>query len=67
MTQKILIAHPSWTEQQISESIATNGCCAYFVGVPMSLTGISQSQGWSIPCVITEDIETSDIITHQAI
>lgn len=63
MIQKILIAHPSWNEQQINERVIENGCCAYFVSIPMGMTGVAEQQGWVIPCVVSEDVDTSEIVS----
>jgi hypothetical protein len=63
MTQKILIADPSWSASKVEEVTSLHGCCAYFLGLPQSLSGLAESQGWSVPCVIVEDIEASEIVS----
>ena len=66
MTQKILIIDPSWDEAKITSVVTQHGCCAHFLALPMSLTGIAESQGWAIPCVFEENVDTGEITSWWA-
>lgn len=67
MTQKILIADPSWTVNQAQTIASQQSCCAYVSGIPMSSSGIAEMQGWTVPCVIVEDLETLEIVSWSAL
>jgi len=61
MTQKILIVAPG-TETSVAIQMAVaNGCCAFLSGIPLSMQAQAEAEGWTVPCVITED-ETGAII-----
>jgi hypothetical protein len=67
MTQRILIVDPSWNASKAEEIANLHDCCAYLLRVPQSLSGLAESQGWSVPCVIVEDIEASEITSWESI
>lgn len=37
-----------------------NGCVGYYQGIPPVWQGLAEEQGWSLPCVVTED-EAGDV------
>lgn len=61
MTQKILIATEDMPTNEAVQMAIANGCCAFFTGIPTSMQAQASAEGWTLPCVITED-ETGTII-----
>ena len=55
--QDLLIAPPTWTAQEATACAITEHCVAYYTGIPPVYVPISIEQGWTVPCVITEDAD----------
>jgi len=46
---------------------ARNGCCAYVSGIPIGSAGLAVAHGWTVPCIIVEDIETLETVSWLAL
>lgn len=66
MTQDLLIAPPTWSTSECVTVATTEHCCAFLTGVPPVYEAISTEQGWTLPCVITED-ETGAVTAWRAV
>lgn len=53
--QDLLIAPPSWSATECVTVATTENCCAYLTGIPPVYEALASEQGWTVPCVITED------------
>ena len=46
------------TPEDVATPLAlANHCVGYFMGVPPCYAQLAQEQGWTLPCVITEDAD----------
>jgi pantothenate kinase type III len=61
MTQKILIVSVGTSTEDAVQMAIANGCCAFLSGIPTSMQAQAQAEGWTVPCVVTED-ETGAIV-----
>lgn len=47
---------PAGFPPDIATDLATaNGCAGYYTGTPPKWVVISESQGWTLPCVVVTD------------
>ena len=56
MTQKILIAKPTWTDAYCTTYAKREGCCAYYKGVPPCYEVQAQEEGWTLPHIVVEEV-----------
>lgn len=65
MTQKILVVSLETPASDAVQMAVTNNCCAFLSGIPPVYGPLAVEQGWTLPCVITED-ETGAIVSWEA-
>lgn len=53
--KKDLIVVVGTPEDEATALAVANGCTGYYQGVPPALQGQAEAEGWTLPCVITED------------
>lgn len=56
MKKDLIVAPGTSTEEATALAIANN-CVGFYVGIPPALQGQAELEGWTLPCVITEDGE----------
>lgn len=66
MTQKLLVVDAQMPMADAIQLAVLNACCALLQGIPNSLIMQAQTEGWTIPCVLTED-ETGAIVSWEAV
>lgn len=64
--QDLLIVPSDWSTAESTGTAIAEGCVAYYTGIPPVLEPIAQADGWTVPCVITED-DTGAISAWRAI
>jgi hypothetical protein len=57
--QDLLIVPPTWTASEATALAVSECCVAYLVGIPPVYAMQADAQGWSLPCVVTEDADGS--------
>lgn len=55
MTQKWLVVAVGTPAADAIALAVANGCVGFYQGVPPVLQETATEQGWTLPCVITED------------
>lgn len=45
----------------------THQCVGYYTGIPPIYAAQAQAEGWTLPCVITQSLETGAIIAWKAV
>lgn len=53
--QKDLIVAVGTSSEEATALALANGCVGFYTGVPPKWAALSEEQGWTLPCVITED------------
>jgi len=59
-SQRVLIVDEDYPEQLAKEVSSSEGCVAYFRGIPMMLRGLASLEKWTLPHVHTETWEEQD-------
>lgn len=54
MKKDLIVAVGTSSEDATALAIA-NGCGGFYMGVPPIMQGMATEQGWTLPCVVTED------------
>lgn len=57
--QDLLIVPPTWTASEATSVAVSEACVAYLVGIPPVYTAQADAEGWTVPCVVTEDADGS--------
>ncbi len=57
--QDLLIVPPTWSASEATSVAVSEACVAYLVGIPPVYTAQADAEGWTVPCVVTEDADGS--------
>ena len=57
--QDLLIVPPTWTVSEATSVAVSEACVAYLVGIPPVYMAQADAEGWTVPCVVTEDADGS--------
>ena len=53
--KKDLIVVAGTPNEEATALALANGCVGFYQGIPPVLQGMAAEQGWTLPCVITEN------------
>jgi len=53
--KKDLIVPVGTSPQDATALAIANGCGGFYVGIPPIMQAMAEEQGWTLPCVVTED------------
>ena len=57
--QDLLIIPPTWSASEATSVAVSEACVAYLVGIPPVYSAQADVEGWTVPCVVTEDADGS--------
>lgn len=57
--QDLLIVPPTWSASEATSVAVSESCVAYLVGIPPVYMAQADAEGWTVPCVVTEDADGS--------
>ena len=57
--QDLLIVPPTWSASEATSVAVSEACVAYLVGIPPVYAMQADAEGWTVPCVVTEDADGS--------
>lgn len=60
--QKFLIVVVGTPADQATALAVANGCVGFYTGIPPVLQGQAAAEGWTLPCIVTED-ETGTVVS----
>lgn len=60
--QKFLIVAAGTPSDQATALAVANGCVGFYTGIPPVLQGQADAEGWTLPCIVTED-ETGTVVS----
>lgn len=55
VVQKYLIVDLGTAPADATALAVTHGCCGFYTGLPENLTTQAAAEGWTLPCVLTDD------------
>lgn len=53
--QKYLIVAVGTDAADAMALALANGCCGYYTGLPENMQAQATAEGWTLPCVLTDD------------
>lgn len=54
MTQKLLVVEPTMPIDAAIQLAVQKNCCALLQGIPPAMQAQASTEGWTLPCVLTE-------------
>lgn len=64
--QKYLIVTADTDPADATALALANGCCGFYTGLPENFAAQAASEGWTLPCVLTDD-GTGAIVTWEPV
>lgn len=61
MNKFLIVAVGTPSEDATALAIA-NGCPGFYTGIPPVLQAQAEAEGWTLPCIVTED-ETGTVVS----
>ncbi len=65
MKKDLIVAVGTSSEDATALAIA-NGCGGFYMGVPPIMQPMAEEQGWTLPCVVTEN-EDGFVVSWQPV
>lgn len=65
MTKSLIVPVGTSSDDATALAVA-NGCAGFYTGIPPVLQEMATEQGWTLPCVITED-ESGVVISWEPV
>ena len=50
-----LVVPTGFPSETATELAVSNGCAGFYTGIPPKWVVLSEQQGWTLPCIVTED------------
>lgn len=66
MTLHLIVAVGTSSEKATALAVA-NGCVGFYTGVPPCYAQLAEAQGWTLPCVISEDSDGNVVAWAPAV